>query len=376
MHLTFGTDELIVKEDFHVTPSPGSRDPIIPDFKSDAATVAAYADARVRFERRIASDAEERTRAAYAKKRALIRAEIAAAASFVDDRKEKAERALRSYGRRYAHRIVGGNKPVKPSFWEILFSFGWADRMFKHALMTADEVVQAQSRRRRWQRDEDELEAQVHRTLYLEDDARKKFFEGPDATAAFHAEPGASGLNKRVVEIKAERLRYATRLGNGEVSPTEQRDRAFAEQQISPLGLPFSGMAIVRITRYGNLTYFILRDLEGKVCSLGYDLRLEPLIDSVMDAYRVADSYEVRLSPSPAGTPMTVADHYAANFKDEELGRSEYRKARVALRTPRSDIPPMILHMTLKVETNERDIVDLLASFARMLKAQSEASHE
>jgi hypothetical protein len=374
MHLTFGTDMVTVKEDLQVTPSLGSLDPIIPDFKSDAAAVAAYADARVRFERRIASEAEERTHAAYAKKRAVIRAEIAAAASFVAERKEKAERALRNYGRLYGHRIVGGSKPVKPSFWEVLFSFGWANRMFKHALVTADEVVQAQSRRQRWQRDEDELEAQLHRTLYLEDDARKKFFEGPDSSTAFHAEPGVSGLSKRVAEIKAERLRYATRLGNGKVSPAEQRDRAFAEQQISPLGLPFSGMTIVRIARYGDLTYFILRDLEGKLCNLGYDLRLEPLIDSVLDAYRVADSYEVRRTPSRAGTPMTVADHYAANFKDEELGRSEYRKARVALRTPRSDIPPMIFHMTLKVETNERDIVDLLASFAQTLKAQSGAA--
>jgi hypothetical protein len=312
MRLAFGSDELVVdevvvKEEFRVTRSPGSTDPVIPDFGRDAAVLAAYNDARTRYERRIASDTEERTRATFAKKRAVIRAEIAAAASFVDERKEKAERALRIYASRYPHRIHG-NEPVKPSFWEKLFSFGWAGRLFEHVIVTAREVVHAQSRRRRWERDEDQLEAHLHRTLYLEHDARKKFFEGPDGIAAFHAHPGVAQLRKRVVEINAERTKYAFRLESGQVLPTEQRDREFAEQQISPLELPFASLTIVRISRYGNLTYFILCDLEGKLYYLAYDLRLEPLLDSVLDAYRVADSYEVRISPGPAGKPMTVAD--------------------------------------------------------------------
>jgi len=367
MLLAFESAGFIVKEDVRVATSVGSLDPIIPDFEKDAAVVAAYNDARVLYERGIASDDEKRARAAYEKKRAFIRAEIAAAASFVDERKEKAERALRTYVTRYPWRSYG-NKPLKPSFWEMLVSFGWAGRLFERAVVTAEQAVKAQSRRKRWQRDEDELEAHFYRTLYLEEDARKKFFQGPEASAAFHARPGVSTLRKRVAEIKKERTEYASRLENGEVSATEQRERGFAEEQISRLNLPFARMTIVRIARYGDLTYFILRDFEGKLYALGYDPRLEPLIDNVLDAYRVADCYEMRLSPGSFGRPMTVADHYAAYFKDEELGRSEYRQAREALSRRRTDVPPMTFHKSLQVESNEHDIVELLASFAQTFK--------
>jgi hypothetical protein len=367
MLLAFESAGFIDKEDVRVATSVGSLDPIIPDFEKDAAAVAAYNDARVLYERGIASADEERARATYEKKRAFIRAEIAAAASFVDERKERAERALRTYVTRYPRR-KDGNKPVKPSFWEMLVSFGWAGLLFERAVVTADEAVKAQARRHRWQRDEDELEAHFCRTLYLEEDARKKFFQGPEASAAFHARPGISNLRKRVAEIKKERTQYASRLENGEVSATEQRERGFAEERISPLTLPFAGMTIVRVAHYGDLTYFILRDFEGKLYDVGFDPRLEPLIDNVLDAYRVADCYEMRLSPGPAGRPMAVADHYAAHFKDEELGRSKYRQAREALSRRRTDVPAMTFHNSLQVETNEHDIVELLASFAQTLK--------
>jgi hypothetical protein len=59
---------------------------------------------------------------------------------------------------------------------------------------------------------------------------------------------------------------------------------------------------------------------------------------------------------------MSVADHYATNYKDEEVARSEYRRARTALRTPRTDLPP-----TAFVEPAEQQLVDLLAQFARTI---------
>src|ERR1700735_3764685 len=121
MLLAFESAGFIVKEDVRVKTSVGSLDPIIPDFEKDAAAVAAYNDARVLYERGIASDHEERARATFEKKRAFIRAEIAAAASFVDDRKENAERALRMYVTRYPRR-KDRNKPLKPSFWEMVVS--------------------------------------------------------------------------------------------------------------------------------------------------------------------------------------------------------------------------------------------------------------
>ena len=342
-----------------MTTSNESAGPIIPDFEKDAQSIAAYDDARVRYERREAGDAESRTRNSFAKKRDAIRAEIAVAASILDERKFNAEKALKAYAFRYPHR-VDRNKPIKPSLWESLFSFGAAGRMFNRAVTAAADAVAAQSLRRRKEHDEEELEQQLKRALYLAEDSIKKKLEAPEGITAFHARPGVAVLHKRVEEIKHERARYAQRLEKGEVPPQEQRDREFAERKIAQLEVPFTGLTIVRVARYGNLSYFIMRDLERKLYHLAYDPRLEPLIENVVDIYRLADSFETRLSRTADGRPMPVAEHYAVNFKDEEVARSEYRRARTVLRAPRTDLPPMTF-----VDSAEQQLIDLLAQFAR-----------
>ena len=344
-----------------MTTSNESTGPVIPDFEKDAQSIAAYEDARIRYERREAGDAESRTRNQFAKKREAIRAEIAVAASLLDERKMKAEKAFKTYAARYPHR-VDRNKPQKPSFWESLFSFGTAGRMYNRAVVTAADAVAAQSLRRRKEHDEEELEQQLKRALYLQEDSIKKKLESPEGVEHFHGRPGVAVLHKRVVEIKAERAAYAARLEKGEVPPPEQRDREFAERKIVQLEVPFAGLTIIRVARYGALTYFILRDLERKLYHLGYDPRLEPLIENVIDVYRLADSYEVRLSRGADGRPMAVAEHYATNFKDEEVARSEYRRARTALRNPRADVPAMTF-----LEPPEAQLIELLANFGRTL---------
>jgi len=352
-----------------LTTASDGTGPVIPDFEKDAQSIAAYDDARVKYERREAGDAESRTRNSFTKKRDAIRAEIAVAASLLEERRAKAEKAFKAYANRYPHR-VDRNKPMKPSIMESLLSLGNAGRMFNRAITTAAEAVAAQSLRRRKEHDEEELEQQLKRALYLQEDAIKKKLEGPEGIAAFHARPGVAVLHKRVEEIKFERARYAQRLEKGEVPPNEQRDREFAERKILQLEMPFTGLNIVRVARYGNLSYFLLRDLERRLYHLAYDARLEPLIENVFDVYRLADSYEAKLTRGADGRPMAVADHYAANYKDEEVARSEYRRARTALRTPRTDLQPMTF-----VEQTEQQLVDLLATFARTIGPGAMAAH-
>jgi hypothetical protein len=344
-----------------LTTPTDSTGPVIPDFEKDAQSIAAYDEARIRYERREAGDAESRTRSSFSKKRDAIRAEIAVAASLLEERRVKAEKAFKNYANRYPLR-VDRNKPMKPSVWESLMSFGNAGRMYNRAVTTAAEAIAAQSLRRRKEHDEEELEQQLKRALYLQEDAIKKKLDGAEGMAAFHARPGVAVLHKRVEEIKVERARYAQRLEKGEVPPAEQRDREFTERRITQLEAPFAGITIVRVARYGALSYFLLRDLERKLYHLSYDPRLDPLIETVIDVYRLADSFEVRLAKGPDGRPMAVADHYAANFKDEEVARSEYRRARTALRTPRTDLPPMTF-----TDPAEQQVIDLLAQFARTI---------
>jgi hypothetical protein len=350
------------------TPHDGSG-PVIPDFEKDAQSIAAYDEARTRFERREASDAENRTRAGFTKKREAIRAEIAVAASLLEERRIKAERALKQYAQRYPHRI-DRNKPLKPSFWESLMSFGSAGRMYNRTVTTAADAVAAQSLRRRKEHDEEELEQQLKRALYLQEDSIKKKLDSPEGITAFHARPGVGILHKRVEEIKAERAKYTARLEKGDVPPQEQRDREFTERKIGVLEAPFTGITIVRVARYGSLTYFILRDLERKLYHLAYDPRLDSLIENVIDVYRLADSYEARLAKGVDGRPMPVADHYAKNYKDEEVARSEYRRARTALRAPRTDLPPMTLF-----DANESQLIELLALFAKSVGPGGTPAH-
>ncbi len=344
-----------------MTTSHDETGPHIPDFDKDAQAIAAYEEARVRYERREATDAEQRTRSVFEKKREVIRAEIAVAQSLLEERKIKAEKALKAYAGRYPHRIER-NKPVRPGFWEQLFSLGGAGRMYNKAVETAADALQAQSLRRRKEHDEEELEQQLKRALYLQEDAIKKKFESPEGIEAFHGRPGVAVLWKRYQEIKAERANYADRLEKGMVPAEEQRDREFAERKVVQLEVPFSGVTIVRIVRYGPMMYFLFRDLERKLYHLAYDHRLEPLIDNVLDVYRLADAYEVRLSRGADGRPMSVADHYATVFKDEEIARLEHRKARTALRSLRTELPPI-----LAIDAAESQLIELLANFARTL---------
>lgn len=333
--------------------------PQIPDFERDAQAIAAYEDAKTRYERREAQDAESKTRSVFNKKRDAIRAEIAVAASLLEEKQSRAKKALETFAAHFPHR-VDRNRPIKPGFWENLSSLGRARRMYWRAVNAAEDARQAQTLRRRKEHDEEELEQQLKRSLYLQEDSIKKRLQSPEGIAQFHARPGVAVLWKRVEEINAERAAYAARVEKGDVSPQEQRDREFAERKIAQLEAPFAGVSIIRVSRYGDLTYFVLRDLEKRLYRLTYDPRLDPLIDTVFEVYRLADSYEAKQSRAQDGRPLSGLDHYQLILKDDELARSEYRKQRNAMRAARIDILPMS-----PVDEAETALRELLANLAR-----------
>jgi hypothetical protein len=147
----------------------------------------------------------------------------------------------------------------------------------------------------------------------------------------------------------------------------ELRDREFAQERISQLEAPCDGVTIVRCTRYGDFTYFIWRDLENKLYALAYEPRLEALIDYVLDVYWLVDSFRVRATAGSTGWPMTVAEHYAANFKDPADARYAHQTERAALDVARTDIPPMSYHRNLERQGDEGDLIQILAAFAETL---------
>lgn len=349
-----------------VTTPNESAVPIIPDFAADARTVAAFDAAWTSYQNRLLHEAEERLRSEFTKQRSVIRAEIATAGALLIDKKFKADRAFKTYAYRYPHRIHQG-RAFKPSFWDQLFSFGMAGWMYRRTITTAADVVEAQSQRERKENEEVELEQRLQRDLIAQEESLKKSFHTDEGIAAFHAVPGIAEMHQHVTEIQAERERYAARLADADVSPIEQRDREFAEHNIQQLQIPSAGVAIVRLARYDDFTYFILRDLKGNLFRVAYDPRLEPLVHVVFDLYRYMNTAYVRLSPGVGGLPTSLADHYAANFPDRLDAHAKRREERAALDVPRGDVPPMVFHVTLDDETNEQDMVELLATFAQSL---------
>ena len=344
-------------------PTGPATDPgwVIPDFEKDAQTLTTYKEAKQRFERREQQDAESKVRSQFAKRREAIRAEIAVAGSLLEQRIEKAHKALTDYARRYP-KNVDRTKPLKPSFMENLLSLGAAGRMYRAVGKANADAQEAQSLRRRKEHDEEELEQQLKRALFLQEDAIKRRLGSPEMTDQFHRRPGVEELWQRVQEIQKERATYASRVALGEVSPQEQRERDWAERKVRHLEVPFSGMLVVEIKSYGELHYFILRDKEKGLFALPYDPRLEPLLDQVFDFYRIAESYEAKLHRAQDNRVFTALDHYFANFKDEEVARHEYRKARTVLRQPRDLPAPASIE-----EEMERTIVDVLANFVKTI---------
>lgn len=350
-----------------VTPPPDPTGPRIPDFEKDAAAISTYEEARQRFERRETQEAESEIRSQFAKRREAIRAEIAVAGSLLEQRVEKAQQALGAYAQRYPKRMER-NRALKPSFLERLLSLGAASKLYRATVRAAAEASDTQSLRRRKEHDEEELEQQLKRALYLQEDALKKRLTSQDGIETFHRRPGVEILWKRVEEIRAERAAYAARLERGDVPANEQRDRDFAERKIRQLEQPFTGMLITRIASYGKLHYAIARDLDKKLYALPYDPRLEPLLDQVFDVFRLADTFQAKLHRGADNKPFTALDHFFACFKDEEDARREYRKQRTLLRQPRN-LP------TLPIENPaDQALIELLANFARTIGPPAPAS--
>jgi hypothetical protein len=329
-----------------------------PDFAKDAATIAEYEAAKSRFERSEISHAESAVRASYTRKRAGVLAEIAAAANAVEERRKIAERALRAYAEGYS-RHVRGNQIERPSFLEVLFSFGRASRMYNAAAKASQDVVNAQANYRRRQRWEEELENWLRRSIHRVTVELKEQANTPEWLEKFHSRAEVADLWRRVQAIKEEREGYQKRLETGEVSPLEQRDRFLGENKIMPLRPPFDGMMIEEIMNFGDLSCWMFRDMSGNRFWLPYDRRLEGLVDSVFDTYRLVDELKAKQSRSEDGRRVTPLDHYLRRLRDETDARVEWRKRTTSLRTAKDTARDSPID-----EPDDKKILDLLASLA------------
>jgi hypothetical protein len=339
------------------TPPPSYE---IPDFERDEKDVESYEDAKRRYSRQQISSAETAIQTSFAQKREQLSREIKNGRSFDEERRAAAMHTTRQYANAYPRRVdKRGVNP--PGFWENIFSFGRAGRLYRAAIVATEALEQLRAAMRKREEQLAALDDQMKRAIYLKEESIKKALETEAGLAEFHERPEIKSLYARTEKIGKEREEYAKRLERGVVSDAEQRDRAMGEQKIAWTELPVMGAIIGKVARFGQLSYFQLRDLERKEMLLSYDPRLDPLRNCVFDIYAVAGSVAAKLKRNDNGTAFRVADHFKACWRNQEKAEELYGQHRAALREDRGLEP-----MEPRTE-GEAEIIARLAGLAEMV---------
>ncbi len=336
------------------------RDYEIPDFEKDAKDLEAYEDAKRRYQRQQLASAETAIQTSFGQKRQTLQMEIKNGRTFEDERRATAMVTTRAYANAYPiHVDKKGVNP--PTFLENLFSFGRAGRLYRAAFVAAEALDSLRQAMRKREEQLAQLDDGMKRALYLKEEAIKKSLETEAGLNEFHERPEIRPLYKRIEKIKKEREEFAKRLEKGRVSDEEQRDRAMSEQKLTTTELPIMGAIIAKVARFGNLSYFQLRDLEKKESLLSYDPRLDPLRNCVFDIYSVAGSVAAKLRRNDNGTAFRVADHFKACWRNQDKAEELYGQHRAALREDRG-LQPMEPRTAAEAE-----IIERLAGLAQMV---------
>jgi hypothetical protein len=344
------------------TPSTieGARSYDIPDFEKDAKDLDTYDDSKRRYQRQQLASAETAIQTSFAQKRDTLQREIKNGKSFEDERRTAAQYTTRAYANAYPiHVDKKGVNP--PSFFENLFSFGRAGRLYRAAFVAAEALDQLRQAMRKREEQLGALDEQLKRAIYLKEEAIKKSLESESGLNDFHERPEIKPVWKRIEKVKKERAEFAKRLDRGVVSDEEHRDRAMAEQKLMPTELPIMGAIIGKVARFGNLAYFQLRDLEKKESLLSYDPRLDPLRNCVFDVYSVAGTVAAKLKRNDNGTAFRVADHFKACWRNQDKAEELYGQHRAALREDRG-LSPMEPR-----NASEAEIIERLANLSSMI---------
>jgi hypothetical protein len=350
--------------DDNVPVTPAEIDPPsayeIPDFEKDTRDLDGYEDAKRRYSRQQLASAETAIQTSFGQKRDTLQREVKNGRTFEDERRANAMVSTRTYATAYPiHVDKRGVQP--PTFFENLFSFGRAGRLYRTAFVAAEALDQLRQAMRKREEQLAQLDEGMKRAIYLKEEAIKKSLESESGLHEFHERPEIKPLFKRIEKIKKERAEYAKRLEKGKVTDEEQRDRAMSEQKLSPTELPIMGAIIAKVARFGNLSYFQLRDLAKKESLLSYDPRLDPLRNCVFDIYSVAGTVAAKLRRNDNGTAFRVADHFKACWRNQDKAEELYGQHRSALREDRG-LSPMEPR-----NAGEAEIIERLGALSSMV---------
>jgi hypothetical protein len=338
----------------------------VPDFAADAKVVDDF-EAEVKRLRAEHLAADERAvRENFAGRFEELQTGLQAIDDFVEERKHEAHQSLEKYRQRFPARMKHG-RPAPPSFFDNLCSFGVAWRLYRSFMDATGQITYARIKQRKLRLEKNGLDNEVQTAVALSRLAAHQHTESPLWLVELADEdPDFRRLKDRHDAVVAEREDYAARLIEGNVSDEEQRDRFFAEQHVESLALPIAGFIFFRIVTFGELSYYILRDLKKQFYALPYDDRLEPVRDFVFDVFRIDDeTIEARQHLDPdTFRPTGLLEHFVAcSDHHDTFAWDLYNERRTWMMAP----PPV--HSMPEDESLETDVRRLLAQAAMMLRA-------
>ncbi len=339
----------------------GSAD-FLTDFDRDEAIIADYEKAKQLYIRTLTEESEIKLRYGVAQQREAINIEIATLRNRAKEKLHEASAATAAYAVRLPHRVAKtGVTP--PSLWERLVTMNQIDRFYRAAADAARDLEALNAAMRTDRERLDAMEREVRRSIYLREEAARKHLETPEGVAAFHAH----AMNQRAFDdmqrVLRDRAAYDERVARGEVPPAEARDREMSQRRQRFARVPMLGVMIVRIVRYADLEYYVLRDLEQYEYLIACSPALEPLRDLVFDVTETPGGIEAALRYTTAEVPMRALDHLRATLSAADAAEA-YARHRTALRTDR----PLAL-------TSPSDPGEIAVSISLTMLANAVAEH-
>lgn len=334
--------------------------PAIPNYRDDERARARYASMIESRKKAFATEHEGSIRRNAWAKRDELREELDKAGAEWERRKDAAEAAKEAYRKAYPQHVKK-TRFVEPTGMENLKSLGAAGKLYNTAKEAWLAASSSESDIRRIEHNENQLDIELKKALERAPTVIKDVTESEKWLAEIHADEDLAGARARVDAIDAERATYAKRLAASEVSDEELRLRAFGENDIKHIEMPFDGAVFLRTETYGPKTYLILRDVRKQHFALPYDPRLEPLFTRITDITRsggkdLAVRAHIRLNSREA---FTMLDHFlACNDGDEEKAKEALGQQQTWAKQRRT------IAAATECDEVETNAISLLAEFA------------
>lgn len=186
-------------------------------------------------------------------------------------------------------------------FFDNLMSMGAAEKYYKQALEAANAKREAMMKVRLTARDLQRHMDKIETALVVHELEVRKYYKTEEGKRELEADERLADLAKAVGEIDAERLDYQRRLGAGEVSDEERRDRTMAQDGYRYLDGEVLGLHCLqeRELRFGTLRYLMFRDRLDRIWILEYTADVIPLTQMRFDIFYQNERYLIQRSPPP-----------------------------------------------------------------------------